>query len=101
MLSASCSTPHPNTNASDDIAQRNLAVGSIRTQVDAEGHGAQRVRRRGQAAGDLHGAQLAPEVGAVVLHDGAHLPDQAPEVHRLPSCSVWICRQEWNLVDGR
>ena len=66
----------------------NLAMGTGRTQVDAQRHGAQRVRRRGQAAGDLHGAQLAPEVRAIVLHYVPHLPDQILDVCRLATCTV-------------
>ena len=57
---------------------RGLGLGGLmrRTQVDADGHRAQRVRRRDQGSRVLHRTELNPEVGTVVLCDFAHLFDQ-------------------------
>lgn len=59
-----------------------------RTEVDAEGHGAQRERRGDQASRELTGAQLAPEARAVVLQRAVHVPDQRLHVHCLDAARV-------------
>ena len=68
----------------------------LRTQVDADGHRAQRVRRRDHAARVLHSAQLPPEVRAVVPQDVLHLLHQRAQVHRLalqePPTSSLACQ---------
>ena len=63
--------------------------------MDAEGHGAQREGRRQQAPRALHGAERAPEPGAVVLQDALHLPEQRSQVRslcRTQDASLWIRR---------
>ena len=51
--------------------------------MNAEGHEAQRERRREQAPRALHGAERAPEAGAVVLQDALHLPEERSQVRGL------------------
>ena len=56
-----------------------------RTEVDADRHAAQRVRRRDQAPRALHGAELAaPEAGPVVVQHLVQLRDQDPQIRHLP-----------------
>ena len=59
-----------------------------RTEVDAEGHRAQREQRGDQAPRELAGGQLAPEARAVVLQHAVHVPDERLHVHRLETTRV-------------
>ena len=57
---------------------------SARTEMNADGHVAERVRRHHQGPRVLRRLQLAPEDAAVVRQRLVHVANQLAQVHGLP-----------------
>ena len=66
-------------------------LGFGRTQENADGHRAQRVRRRRDAPRELHRVHLAPEEAAVVGQHLVQLADELAQVRSLPATSGSSC----------